>query len=64
MFLAGNPGKHLGHLPWHPTYLCVTWEPRKLDMVSSRFCRRSSTFCTVLFLWDSGSGERGKVGCE
>lgn len=27
-------------------------------MVSSRFCRRSSTFCTVLFLWDSGSAER------
>lgn len=37
------------------SHLWVTWEPRKLDMVSSRFCRRSSTFCTVLFLWDSGS---------
>lgn len=27
-------------------------------MVSSRFCRRSRTFCTVLFLWDSGSGRQ------
>lgn len=33
-------------------------------MVSSRFCRRSSTFCTVLFLWDSGSAERQGGGFE
>lgn len=39
--------------------LWVSWDPRRLDMVSSRFCRRSRTFWTVRFLWDSGSaGER------
>jgi hypothetical protein len=29
-------------------------------MVSSRFCRRSRTFCTVLFLWDSGSAKESR----
>lgn len=39
-------------------YLWVSCDPRRLDMVSSKFCRRSRTFCTVLFLWDSGSVEK------
>lgn len=42
------------------THLWATWDPRRLDMVSSRFCRRSRTFCTVRFLWDSGSAGRGQ----
>lgn len=29
-------------------------------MVSSRFCRRSRTFWTVRFLWDSGSAEKSR----
>lgn len=36
-------------------YLCVTWVPRKLDMVSSRFCRRSAMFLTVRNRLVSGS---------
>lgn len=39
-------------------YLWVSVDPRRLHMVSSKFCRRSRTFCTVLFLWDSGSVEQ------
>lgn len=35
--------------------LWLSCTPLRLVMVSSRFCRRSRTFCTVLFLWDSGS---------
>lgn len=37
------------------THLWLSWEPRRLDIVSSKFWRRSRTFCTVRFLWDSGS---------
>lgn len=37
------------------TYLWLSCEPRRLDIVSSKFWRRSRTFCTVRFLWDSGS---------
>lgn len=37
--------------------LWLSCTPLRLVMVSSRFCRRSRTFCTVLFLWDSGSAE-------
>lgn len=37
------------------THLWLSCEPRRLDMVSSKFWRRSRTFCTVRFLWDSGS---------
>lgn len=33
-------------------------------MVSSRFCRRSRTFCTVLFLCDSGSGKENRGAGE
>lgn len=39
----------------HYAHLWLSCEPRKLDMVSSKFWRRSRTFCTVRFLWDSGS---------
>lgn len=41
-------------------YLCVTWVPRKLDMVSSRFCRRSAMFLTVRNRLVSGSSPETK----
>lgn len=48
------------HYCYKWVFVCVvdlwfSWTPLRLVMVSSRFCRRSRTFCTVLFLWDSGS---------
>lgn len=50
------------------THLWLSCEPRRLDMVSSKFWRRSRTFCTVRFLWDSGSavqpGGGEKKGCK
>lgn len=41
------------------SYLCVTWVPRKLDMVSSKFCRRSAMFLTVRNRLVSGSSPEG-----
>lgn len=36
-------------------YLWLIWAPRRLDMVSSKFCRRSAMFFTVLMRLVSGS---------
>lgn len=44
--------------------LWLSCTPLRLVMVSSRFCRRSRTFCTVLFLWDSGSVGGAYVGTQ
>lgn len=43
------------------SYLCVTWVPRKLDMVSSKFCRRSAMFLTVRNRLVSGSSPGGDM---
>lgn len=40
--------------------LWLNCTPRRLVMVSSKFCRRSRTFWTVLFLCDSGSADSKK----
>ncbi len=47
--------KSAGRMNLFDFYLCVTWVPRKLDMVSSRFCRRSAMFLTVRNRLVSGS---------
>lgn len=47
-----------------PIYLWVTWVPRRLDIVSSRFCRRSAMFFTVRSRRVSGSSPAGKTSHE
>lgn len=44
-----------GLVPSAWAYLWLIWVPRRLDMVSSRFCRRSAMFFTVLMRLVSGS---------
>lgn len=48
-------------LNWFDLYLCETWVPRRLDIVSSRFCRRSAMFLTVRNRLVSGSSPESET---